>query len=221
LADRQQIVINGRAEIKRKYDEKSIKERIEALFLDNLGKIVTREQIIQVATDPKTGHVPENWHQRLSELRTDDGYTILSYRDTKRLKGSEYLMASAEKRAGAGKRVKISQAAWKKVLHRAGDCCEWNEGGETCGLKQGEIDPVSGGTVHLTPDHKQPHQLNPNADPDNPDVWQALCGRHQVVKKNYWDNITGKLNLQAIVQAAPEKEKRAVYNFLKRYFEQD
>ena len=64
--------------IKKKYNQKSIRKRIETFFLDNIGKIATREQIIEVATDPNTGEVPENWHQRLSELRTDHGYTILS-----------------------------------------------------------------------------------------------------------------------------------------------
>lgn len=65
---------------KRPYRQNSVKKRIEALFLDNLGKVLTREQIIEAATDPDSGLQPENWHQRLSELRTDDGYTILSWR---------------------------------------------------------------------------------------------------------------------------------------------
>lgn len=39
-----------------------------------------------------------------------------------------------------------------------------------------------------------------------------------VVKKNYWDHTTGKLNLHAIIQAAPEAEKRKIYDFLKSYF---
>lgn len=49
-------------------------------------------------------------------------------------------------------------------------------------------------------------------------IWQALCGRHQVVKKNYWDHTTGKLNVYAIIQAANEEEKRSIYRFLKEYF---
>jgi hypothetical protein len=63
------------------YKQKTIKQRIEALFLDNIGKIVTSEQIRKVSIDPVTGKEPENWHQRLSELRTDEGYTILSWRN--------------------------------------------------------------------------------------------------------------------------------------------
>ncbi|MDZ4770471.1 MAG: hypothetical protein SGJ24_15200 [Chloroflexota bacterium] len=68
-------------QIKRAYAEKSVRKRIEALFLDNLGKVLTSDQIKTVARDPVTGKQPENWHQRLSELRTDDGYTILTWRN--------------------------------------------------------------------------------------------------------------------------------------------
>ena len=56
------------AKIKGPYTQRSIRARIEAFFLDNLGKVATREQLIEVATDPVTGRQPENWHQRLSEL---------------------------------------------------------------------------------------------------------------------------------------------------------
>ena len=198
--------------------QRSVKARIRAFFLDNIGKVVTREQIIAVATDPKTSRVPENWHQRLSELRTDEGYTILSWRNRGDLRISEYLMPTAERRPTASKRVKIHPDTWSLVLRRANYQCEWREGDTVCGLTEGDIDPVGGGRVKLTPDHKRPHTINPESDPKAPDAWQALCGRHQVVKKNYWDDTTGQLNVYAIVQAAPEAEKRKIYEFLKEYF---
>jgi len=204
--------------LKGSYRQKSVKRRIEALFLDNLGKVLTREQIIKTATDPNTGRQPENWHQRLSELRTDDGYTILSWRNRGDLKVQEYLMPHKRKRRGAGKRVRPTDATWVTVLKRAGYACEWQEGGMVCGLKEGEIDPVGGGQVKLTPDHKNPHSLNPDADPGDPNQWQVLCGRHQVTKKNYWDTTTGKLNTYAIVQFATEPEKKRVFRFLLAYF---
>jgi hypothetical protein len=188
------------------------------LFLDNIGKIVTKEQIIEVARDPETGTDPENWHQRLSELRTDDGYTVLSWRNRGDLRVSEYLMPSLEKRKRSGRRRKISPATWRRVTERADNRCEWSDGDTVCGLRDGDIDPVSGGTVRLTPDHKSPHSKNADIDPEDPNQWQALCGRHQVMKKNFWDHTTGWLNVYAIVQAAPESEKRRVYEFLKRYF---
>lgn len=132
------------------YRQKSVKKRIEALFLDNLGKVLDRELIQRAARDPKTKKEPENWHQRLSELRTDDGYTILSWRNRGDLKVQEYLMPSATKRKTAGKRVRPSDKTWLAILERAKFCCEWTEGGKACGLHEGDIDPVGGGRVKLT-----------------------------------------------------------------------
>ncbi len=205
-------------EVKGPYLQKSVKKRIEALFLDNIGKVVTREQILAAARDPESGIEPENWHQRLSELRTDDGYTILSWRNRGDLKVQEYLMPHAERRSKAGRRVRPSDATWMAVLERAAFSCEWNEGGELCGLKHGEIDPIGGGRVKLTPDHKPPHSVSADIDPGDPNQWQALCGRHQVMKKNYWDNTTRKLNVYAIVQAATRNEKLGIFRFLLEYF---
>jgi hypothetical protein len=197
--------------------EPAVRDRIRNLFLANLGKVITRREIIEASRDPATGQEPENWHQRLSELRTDEGYSILTSRDTDRLKPGEYQMLTADRRAIAAKRVRPTPATWKKILERAGDKCEWNEAGQSCGLHAGATDPVGGGRVKLTADHKNPHSLDPNSDPDDPDQWQALCGRHQVTKKNYWDTATGKLNTYAIVQAANAKDKREAFLFLLDY----
>lgn len=207
-----------RAQVKGPYRQTSIRARIEAFLLDNVGKVITREQLIEVARDPGTGIEPENWHQRLSELRTDSGYTILSSRDRKILGSGEYMLASAEKKTTAGKRKFIDAKTWKKVVEEAGYRCQWVDGGVRCTLHEGDTDPVGGGTVHLTPDHKTPHEVNPEIDSNDPNKWQALCGRHQVTKKNYWDHTTGRLNVYAIVQSATETEKRRVYKFLKEYF---
>jgi len=201
------------------YPGKSVRERILEFFLDNLGKVATRDQIQEAARDPLTKRVPENWHQRLSELRTDHGYTILSWRNRGDLKVMEYVMPNARKRPTARKRVRPTAESWARVLARASGSCEWTDDATgRCGLKEGAIDPVGGGTVRLTPDHLTPHDVNPDSDPEDPGHWRALCGRHQVVKKNFWDDRTGRLNLYAIVQASSQQEKRLVYEFLKQYF---
>ena len=206
------------ATVKGPYEQKSIRDRIETFFLDNLGKVATREQLIEVATDPVTGKVPENWHQRLSELRTDKGYTILSWRNRGDLKVSEYMMPNDERRSTAAGRTRPKAKTWREVLAQAGYRCAWREGGTTCGLREGDVDPVGGGTVRLTPDHKNPHSIHADVDPGDPSKWQPLCGRHQVMKKNYWDDETGWLNVMAIVQSASETQKREVFEFLKHYF---
>lgn len=201
-----------------KYEQKSVSQRIEALFLANIGLVVTREQILKAATDPVSGRIPENWHQRLSELRTDKGYTILSWRDWKELAPSEYVLESADRRPSASKRVLPSRETWKAVLKRADNRCEWREDGQPCSLEAGVIDPIGGGTVKLTPDHVTPHSIDPNADPDNPDAWHALCGRHQVMKKNYWDGASGKLNVLGILQNVNRQQKADALKFLLSYF---
>lgn len=212
--EREEAVIRG------PYNQPTVRKRIEAFFLDNIGKVATREQIIEVARDPKTGKTPENWHQRLSELRTDSGYTILSWRNRGDLKLSEYLMPTAQKRQTAAKRVRPDAKTWQIVLESAKYRCAWADDGQPCGLRQGDIDPIGGGTVRLSPDHRLPHSVDPISDPNNPDKWRPLCGRHQLMKKNYWDDSTGWLNVYAIVQAAPETVKRAVFDFLKIYFKE-
>jgi hypothetical protein len=201
-----------------KYEQSSIIQRIESFFLDNVGKVATRSQIQQVARNPITGQEPENWHQRLSELRTDSGYTILTNRDDRNLKVGEYVLQSSKKRAIAGKRVTCTDITWKQVLERSGNACEWVEDGAKCLLVEGSIDPIGGGTVKLTADHMTPHSLGIASDPGDPLQWRALCGRHQVMKKNYWDSATDKLNVYAIMQSASRKEKQRVYAFLKDYF---
>ena len=200
------------------YQQGSVSQRIEALFLNNLGKIVTRDQIIRAATNPVTGVQPENWHQRLSELRTDKGYTILSWRDLKMLAPQEYLMPHDERRVTAAKRVLPTRQCWMAVLFRAAHKCEWVEDGQNCGLAAGDIDPIGGGTVKLTPDHMTPHSIHPLTDRNDHSKWQALCGRHQVMKKNYWDSTNGKLNVIAILQSVSEKQKKEALRFLLEYF---
>ena len=167
----------------RSYAQKSMHDRIEAFFLDNVGRIASREQIIKVATDPRTGKAPENWHQRVSELRTNDGYTILTQRSRGYLKVSEYLMPDSVKRQSAGGRVRPTVHTWSAVLKRYGHKCAWNADGNPCGLKEGDIDPVGGGRVRLTPDHLAPHSIDAKADKSSADAWQPLCSRHQVMKK--------------------------------------
>ena len=60
--------------------------------------------------------------------------------------------------------------------------------------------------------------MNVETDPGDPNQWRVLCGRHQVMKKNFWDDRTGKINVYAVIQAASEQEKRIVFAFLVDYF---
>ena len=47
------------------YDQKSVRARIEALFLNNIGLVVTREKILAAAKDPNTGK--ERWPRKFGQ----------------------------------------------------------------------------------------------------------------------------------------------------------
>lgn len=192
----------------------SVRGRIREFLILHGGKVVTREQIQEAARDPETGKVPENWHQRLSELRVDEGYDILSWRDRESLKPSEYLLESTTPKRAPKPRAHLSATERSKLFERDGYCCQW----PGCLLKAGAIDPIGGGTVVLTADHRTPHSLPGGQWTGTLDDWQTLCARHQQEKKNFIDDRTGRKNLRELVRAASAKEKRVIFEDLKAYF---
>ena len=194
------------------YSQSSARLRIEAFFIDNVGLIVTREHLVQVASCPVSGQHRENWHQRLSELRNNFGYTILSWRDNKTLKPGEYVMPTLDRRTCTVR--KAAGASIKAALMAISPVCQF----EGCGLAEGDSDPIGGGTVRLQCDHKSGHAFPDSSRPACLDDWQLLCGRHNVLKKNFWDDKTGKSNVVGILQASSEKEKQLALQFLQSYF---
>lgn len=195
----------------------NVKGRIRQFLIDNVGQVVTRDQIQNAARDPGTGFVPENWHQRLSELRVDEGFDILSWRDRSNLKPGQYLLESATPVRPAKPRVTLSRYEREKLFEQDGWTCQW----EGCGLKKGDIDPVGGGTVVLTADHKSPHSLRNGTWTGTLDDWQTLCARHQQEKKNFIDDRTGRKNVRELVRSSPREIKEEVYLDLKAYFGDD
>lgn len=192
----------------------NVRGRIRDFLIKNVGKVVTREQIQRAARDPETGKEPENWHQRLSELRVDEGYDILSWRDRENLKPGQYLLESATPKRVPKPREYLTSDEKAKLLERDGHQCQW----PGCSLRAGDVDPVGGGTVVLTADHQSPHSLPDGQWTGTLDDWQTLCARHQQEKKNFIDDRTGRKNLRELVRAAGREEKRQIFEDLKAYF---
>lgn len=192
----------------------NVKGRIRAFLIDNVGKVVTREEIQEAARDPETGRIPENWHQRLSELRCDEGYDIYSWRDRKALKPDEYMLAAETPTRVAKPRGYLSASEKQQLFERNLWTCQW----PGCGLKDGDTDPVGGGRVVLTADHVSPHSLSDGHWTGTLDDWQTLCARHQQEKKNLIDDRTGRKNIRELVRVSGEEVKREIYEALKMYF---
>lgn len=193
----------------------TVKSRILEFLVKNVGQVVTRAQIQEAATDPESGKVPENWHQRLSELRVDSGYDIHSWRDNKSLKPGQYVLQSATPQRIAKPRAHLSTKEREELFQRDDWMCQW----PGCELRQGTIDPVGGGSVVLTADHRSPHSLLEQRWTGTLEDWQTLCTRHQQEKKNFIDDRTGRRNLRELVRCASRAEKRLIFEDLQAYFD--
>lgn len=192
----------------------SVKSRIREFLIENVGRIVTREEIQEASRDPETGKIPENWHQRLSELRVDEGYDIFSWRDRQALKPGQYLLENPEPARIAKPRAYLNKQEKEELFSRDAFTCQWPE----CELSQESIDPVGGGKVVLTAEHVSPHSLPDGKWTGTLDDWQTLCARHQQEKKNLVDDRTGRKNVRELVKVSGEELKRQIYQDLKDYF---
>jgi hypothetical protein len=86
------------------------------------------------------------WGRRLRELRDEQGYPILSHKDSAGLKPGEYILESTHRRP-AFKRA-ISKEVRAIVLERNGHTCQM------CGVAAGDPDPYHDGrTRRLTIGH--------------------------------------------------------------------
>lgn len=109
-------------------------------------------------------------------------------------------MLSSEPVREGKKRGNIPKHIRTEVLERANNKCEF----PGCCLKEGDIDPISGGKVKLQVDHINPHASFGDDDISN---YQALCPRHQVKKKNFYAGKDMKPDLRVFVNNAGKKEK--------------
>jgi HNH endonuclease len=100
-------------------------------FLANVGRVMDSEELRKVA-----GDISE-WARRVRELRTEEGYQILTHNDRADLKPGEYLL-EAKKPQPAFARA-ISKELRALVLDRNGFTCQM------CGAVAGEPHPYDPG----------------------------------------------------------------------------
>src|ERR1035437_8107120 len=67
----------------------SAKQRIKEFFLANIGTVVNKTQLVEIA------YPVAEWARRVRELRDEDHWPILTNNDLATLKPGEYLMTGA------------------------------------------------------------------------------------------------------------------------------
>jgi hypothetical protein len=102
------------------------KARLRNHFLSNIGRIMDSEELRQVADISE-------WGRRVRELRTEDGYQILTHNDRSELKPGQYLLLDAKPLPAFERGISKETRAY--VLDRNGFTCQ------QCGAVAGETHP--------------------------------------------------------------------------------
>lgn len=102
------------------------RDKLRSYFLQNIGRVVSSDELREVAKISE-------WARRVRELRTDEGFQILTHNDRGDLKPGVYILVSAKPEPVVSKNVSKETRAY--VLDRNGFTCQM------CGAVAGEDHP--------------------------------------------------------------------------------
>lgn len=106
---------------------KGARAKLRQYFLSNIGKVMETGELREVA-----GGISE-WARRVRELRTEEGYQILTHNDRSDLKPGQYLLLSPKPEPAFERAISKETRAF--VLDRNGFTCQM------CGAVAGEPHP--------------------------------------------------------------------------------
>ena len=101
--------------------------KLRAHFLANLGRVMDSDELRTVADNQS------EWARRVRELRTEEGYLILTHNDRSALKPGQYLLETAKPQPAFARAISKETRAF--VLDRNGFTCQM------CGAVAGEPHP--------------------------------------------------------------------------------
>jgi len=103
------------------------KVRLRNYFLSNIGRVMTSDELREVS-----GNQSE-WARRIRELRTEEGFQILTHNDRSDLKPGQYLLENPKPEPVFARTISKETRAF--VLDRNGFTCQM------CGAVAGESHP--------------------------------------------------------------------------------
>ncbi|PWK52989.1 HNH endonuclease [Pleionea mediterranea] len=139
--------------------KKGAKAKLREHFLTNIGRVMDSEELREVS-----GNQSE-WARRVRELRSEEGYQILTHNDRSELKPGQYLLEDAKPQPAFERAISKETRAF--VLDRNGFTCQM------CGVVAGEphpYDPTRKTRLHIG------HIIDKSqGGDDEPSNLRALC----------------------------------------------
>lgn len=180
------------------------RSRLRAHFLANLGRVMDSEELRGVA-----GNTSE-WARRVRELRTEEGFQILTHNDRSGLKPGDYLLETGKPEPAFARGVSKETRAF--VIDRNGYTCQM------CGAVAGEphpYDPSRRTRLHIG--HVIDKSMGGNDEPTN---LKAVCSVCNEGAANITLQRPDILKLMTQVRRATATDQRAVLAWLKTKFKQ-
>lgn len=136
--------------------------KLRAHFLRNLGRVMDSDELREVS-----GGISE-WARRVRELRTEEGYRILTHNDRSDLKPGQYLLESPKPQPYFAR--EISKETRAIVLDRNGFTCQ------SCGAVAGEPHPYDPSrTTRLQIAHIIDKSMGGSDEPQNLKAVCSVC----------------------------------------------
>jgi 5-methylcytosine-specific restriction endonuclease McrA len=180
------------------------KKLILEYLLANMGRVIEGEELRKAS-----GNVSE-WARRVRELRTEDGYQILTHRDRSDLKPGQYRLDTAKRLPIFPRSISKETRAY--VLERNGYTCQM------CGLAAGDPDPFDPTrTVRLTLGHIIDKS---KGGADTPNNLRAVCTNCNEGLQNTAPPKLDRLVLLANLRRATIEDQLYALEWLERKFRQ-
>ncbi len=180
----------------------SARTKLREYFLNNIGRIMDTKELRAVA-----GGISE-WARRVRELRTEEGYRILTHHDRSDLKPGQYVLMDP-KPAPAFERA-ISKETRALVLDRNGFTCQM------CGAAAGEshpYDPTRKTRLHIG------HIIDKSqGGTDDPGNLRAICSVCNEGASNVTLERPSRRKLLAQIRRATGSDQLAVLQWLMKKF---
>ena len=177
--------------------------RLRAHFLDNLGRVMESDELRDVA-----GGITE-WARRVRELRTEEGYQILTHNDLAALKPGQYVLKDPKPLPAVSRDISKETRAY--ILDRNGFTCQ------QCGAVAGESHPYdTTRKTRLQIGHIIDKSQGGTDDYSN---LRALCSVCNEGAANLTLDRPSLHKLLVQIRRAPINDQREVLAWLKQKFE--